>query len=98
MLAESGCADARWLSVGLLNTAAGTYVKHFDDIVLPNDTPELSINSHVSSVVYFDPLQYDQVINEPYIFWYYVDDAASFGQNLQPWTGYGPVTYVDVCQ
>jgi hypothetical protein len=95
--ATSGCADTRWLLVGLLNRKTGFFIDHFNPVLQRNGKAEISPNSRVSRVTYFDPMEYERVLNA-YLFLGPFDNLATFAGNLQPWVGYGEVTYIDVCK
>jgi hypothetical protein len=93
--AESGCADSRWLSIGLLNKTRGIYMTYFDSSFHDGQKAKLSADSPVSDLVYFDPANYDKVLQSAAI--REAGQLSTFSSNLKPWTGFGEVSYVDVC-
>jgi len=95
--AKSGCADTRWLSIGLLNRTKGIYVEYFDSFLQKGEKAEILPDSLVFSVTYFEPSLYDKVLNS-YIILDATDDPVTFSKSLKPWSGYGEVAYLDTCR
>lgn len=94
--AKSGCADGRWLSIGLVNLSRGIYIQYFDFTLTPGEKAEISADSPVYRVIYFDPAKLDLVLHS-YIFLDGSDNPDTFVQNLKLWDGYGEVSYTDIC-
>jgi len=95
--AKSGCADTRWLSIGLLNRTRGIYIEYFDSFLQRDEKAEISPDNPVFSVTYFEPSLYDKVLNS-YIILDATDDPITFSKSLKPWSGYGEVAYLDICR
>lgn len=94
VLSYSGCADGRWLAVDLLYPSRGIAIALFDFTWPGDQPPEVRPDIEVAGVSYFDPERYDQLLHSRGLI---SQEYSQVQSGMQPWRGYGSLTYADLC-
>ena len=90
--AISGWHDSRWLRVCWIYPTQGILITHFNHNWRPSgEYARLSSNLPVDDVYYFDPDLYDLLVETVF---FQLTRLEVVQASIQPWVGYGLVTFV----